>query len=206
MPNKHEQKYLGNFYNSEQNRNRIKGADTPIWLTVPVNYRFPQRIDEVAIDKRKGWQRKHINSLEINYSSAPYFSRYFPQIKKIIESEFIYLKDLNIALIMEIMSILGMEKKTAISSGLGELPEDPDERLISICAHFGADTYIAGAGGRNYMNLEKYEEAGIKVFFQEYEHPVYRQQYGGFLSHLSVVDLLFNCGPESLSIIKGENL
>ena len=56
------------------------------------------------------------------------------------------------------------------------------------------------------MKLEKYEEAGIKVIFQEYEHPVYRQQYGGFLSHMSTVDLLFNCGPESLSIIKGENL
>jgi len=192
--------------NEWQNRNRIKTASSPIWLTVPVNYRFPQKIEEVTIDSRGEWRRKHLNSMEINYSSAPYFRDYFVSIKKILEMEYIYLKDLNIALLVEIMSIIGVKKDTDKSSELGNFPDNPDDRLISICRHYGADTYLAGVGGKNYMNLEKYEKSGIDVIFQEYKHPVYRQQYEDFVSHLSIVDLLFNCGPDSLSILKGNNI
>lgn len=192
--------------NEWQNRNRIKTAVSPIWLTVPVNYRFPQIIENVTIDIRTDWRRKHLNSMENNYSSAPFFTAYFASIKKIIETEYIYLKDLNIALIMEIMSFIGIKKDTHKSSELKNFPDDPDERLISICRHFGADTYLAGAGGKDYMNLEKYEKSGVNVIFQEYKHPVYRQQYKGFVSNLSIVDLLFNCGSDSLSILKENNI
>ncbi|RMF93412.1 MAG: hypothetical protein D6734_10140 [Candidatus Schekmanbacteria bacterium] len=192
--------------NEWQNRNKIKTANSSMWLTVPVNYRFPQKIFEVTIDRKKHWKRKHLKALEINYSSAPYFMEYFPEIKKIIEKEFIYLKDLNIALIIKIMSFLGIKTKTLSSSEMDDLPDDADERLIGICKRIGANKYLAGAGGKDYMNFKKYEDSGIEVIFQEYKHPVYPQQYGSFLSHLSIVDLLFNCGKESYSILKGDKL
>jgi hypothetical protein len=83
-------------------------------------------------------------------------------------------------------------------------PEDPDERLIAITRHFGADAYLAGSGGYDYMDLEKYRESGVDVIFQEFRHPVYRQLHGNFEPFLSVIDLIFNHGKESLNIIRGK--
>jgi len=58
---------------------------------------------------------------------------------------------------------------------MGLFPDDPDERLIAITKHFGAETYLAGSGGHGYMDLEKYERNQVNVVFQEFHHPVYRQ-------------------------------
>jgi hypothetical protein len=52
------------------------------------------------------------------------------------------------------------------------------------------------------MDLERFAECGVQVVTQDFRHPVYPQCYGGFLSHLSVVDLIFNCGPDSAQIIR----
>ena len=52
------------------------------------------------------------------------------------------------------------------------------------------------------MELELFKKEGIQVFFQDYKHPQYNQLYGSFEPYLSVIDLLFNCGPDSLSILK----
>jgi hypothetical protein len=87
---------------------------------------------------------------------------------------------------------------------MGVFPENPDERLIAIARHFGADAYLAGSGGHDYMDLEKYREASVDVIFQEYQHPAYNQLYGDFEPFLSVIDLIFNHGKESLNIIRGK--
>ncbi len=78
--------------------------------------------------------------------------------------------------------------------------------LIDICKKTKADTYLTGQGGKLYMNMKRFEEANIKVIFQEFEHPTYPQLFkeAGFIPNLSVVDLLFNCGEKSLDIIRGE--
>ena len=96
------------------------------------------------------------------------------------------------------------EKKTTISSEL-MLREDPTDRLIDICKALGADTYLAGQGGANYMDATRFAENGLKVIMQEFKHPVYPQLFKDFKSHLSIVDLLFNCGPESMNVILGAN-
>jgi hypothetical protein len=86
---------------------------------------------------------------------------------------------------------------------MGNFPEDPDERLIAITKYFAADTYLAGSGGRDYMDMDKYDRNSIKVLFQDYRHPVYDQLFGDFLPYMSVIDLIFNHGDESLKILRG---
>jgi hypothetical protein len=54
------------------------------------------------------------------------------------------------------------------------------------------------------MDLDRYGKNNIKVLFQEYHHPVYEQRFGAFEPFMSVLDLLFNHGPESLRILRGE--
>ena len=190
--------------NEWQNRNRIKAADGPQWLTVPVTYRFPQRIAEVAVNNRERWQHKQRQGIVSNYRKAPFWDDLSPFIEEVLSPTWELLAPLNIFGVKELAAILGIETPLYVASELGEFPEDPDERLIAITKHFGADTYLAGSGGRDYMNLDRYAQSGIEVLFQEYHHPVYAQLFGAFEPYLSVVDLLFNHGKESLSILRGE--
>ena len=74
-------------------------------------------------------------------------------------------------------------------------------RLISICEQLGAETYLSGSRGRNYIQQEKFIDAGIKLEYHDYKHPVYKQQFDGFIPYLSIIDLLFNHGDNSLNII-----
>ena len=188
--------------NEWQNRNRIKTAQEWQWLTVPVAYRFPQRINQVEINLRTNWARKHLLAMRINYSKAPYFSDYFDPFEKILLEKWQGIAALNIRLVRALTELLRISTPLRLASELGHLPEGPDERLIAICQHMGAEVYLAGMGGKDYMNLEKFEKTGIEVVFQEFKHPVYPQLYGDFLPNLSVVDLLFNCGKQSLGIIR----
>ena len=75
-----------------------------------------------------------------------------------------------------------------------------------MCKQLNADAYIFGTLGKDYANIDEFNNARIKVVFQDYNHPTYNQLYGKFISHLSVVDLLFNCGPDSYKIIMSNNV
>ena len=99
--------------------------------------------------------------------------------------------------------MLGIATSLFVASELGELPHDADERLIAITEHFGADTYLAGSGGSQYMDLQKYANSGIKVIFQDYKHPEYNQLFQEFEPYMSVIDLVLNHGDKSLSILRG---
>jgi hypothetical protein len=188
--------------NEWQNRNRIKTAGGPQWLTVPVTYKFPQRINEVVINNRERWQHQQRQAILSNYRKAPCWDYVAAFLEEIFPPVWEYLAPLNIFVVKRLAEILGIATPLYAASELPAFPENPDERLIAIARHFGANTYLAGGGGRNYMDLDRYEKNGIKVLFQEYHHPVYEQRFGAFEPFMSVLDLLFNHGPDSLSILR----
>lgn len=198
--------YLDNVQykkNEWQNRNRIKTAQGWQWITVPVQYRFPQKINEVTITNRISWKKKHLMAFRTNYSKTPFFHEYFKSFEQIYAQEWEFLSELNICLIEHIRGIFNLKAKpTALASSLN-LSDDPTDRLIDICKSLGGDTYLSGKDGVKYMDLEQFTKRGIKVIIQNFDHPVYPQRFGDFKSHLSIMDLLFNCGPKSLERIKG---
>jgi hypothetical protein len=200
--------YLDNVQykkNEWQNRNRIKTAQNWQWITVPVCFRFPQRINEVEINTKQPWFKKHLQALVTNYSKAPYFEDYFSTFEACFCREWKWLFELNIFLIEHLRELLGLQQKQTLLASELSLSNDPTGRLVDICKSVGADTYLAGRDGANYMDLEQFEKNSINVVFQEFQHPVYPQLFNGFQSHLSLVDLLFNCGPQSLEIIRTAN-
>jgi hypothetical protein len=101
-----------------------------------------------------------------------------------------------------LVKALGISEKKLVKASKYESRDEPTERLVDICKHVGGDVYLSGKDGATYMNLDEFSKEGIKVIFQDYKHPNYSQLYGNFEPYMSVVDLLFNCGPESLSILK----
>jgi len=100
---------------------------------------------------------------------------------------------------------LGLGDKPAVLASTFDLSEDPTGRLIDICETLGADTYLAGRDGAKYMDLDQFKGRGLKVITQDFQHPRYAQRFGEFESHLSIVDLLFNCGPQSIEKILETN-
>lgn len=190
--------------NEWQNRNKIKTAQGWQWLTVPVRYKYPQLINEVKINATVKWQHQHRQSILSNYRKAPYYDYLEKILEEIFSSHWEMISQLNITVVQRLAALLGIDTPMYVASQIGDLPNDPDERLIAIAKYFGADTYMAGTGGSRYMDLKKYENNDQKVIFQEYKHPVYDQLFGKFEPYMSVVDLIFNHGHESLSILRGK--
>jgi hypothetical protein len=187
--------------NEWQNRNRIKGPGGWHWLTVPVRHRFPQRIAEVEVADPR-WRRKHRRSLEVAYRRTPHFETELVHLDNVYGRERNDLLSINVKTVRHLAQRFGIETPILTGSEL-DLDEDhADERLISLCRLLDADTYLAGAGGRDYMDMSRWRRAGIRVVFQEFHHPVYPQLHGPFVPGLSAVDLLFHCGPEGFNRVR----
>ncbi|MCD6265905.1 MAG: WbqC family protein [Deltaproteobacteria bacterium] len=189
--------------NEWQNRNKIKTAQGWQWLTVPVMYKYPQLINEVMINNKAHWQHKQRQAILSNYKKARYYNHLKEFFEDIFSSSWQFISELNIEVVKRLVRILGIDTPLYVASELGESPQDPDERLIAITKRFGADSYLAGMGGRAYMDLDKYNKGGVKVIFQNFTHPVYNQLFGDFEPFMSVIDLIFNHGDKSLMIIRG---
>jgi len=190
--------------NEWQNRNKIKTAKGWQWITVPVIHKFPQEIRQVEINNNIDWERQHLNSLTINYNKAPYFGDYIDFFETAYGKEWNYLLDLNIYIIENLVKMLGIKTKLVMSSKL-RLPGKATEHLVNICKDLKADTYLSGEGACAYLETEKFRKQGIEVIFQDFKHPHYNQLYcqeKGFIENLSIIDLLFNLGKDSISILR----
>lgn len=188
--------------NDWQNRNRIKTAQGWQWLTVPVHYRFPQKITEVTINNTVKWKKKHLQALISNYNRAPNFKQPLDIFERVYSENWESLSDLNIIIIKCLRTALGLDQRPTVNASDYDLAEDPTDRIIDICIALNADTYLSGQDGIKYMNMERFKQSGIRVVVQDFQHPVYPQVFEGFQSHMSVVDLLFNCGVKSLQKIE----
>jgi hypothetical protein len=187
--------------NGWRNRNRIKTPQGPHWLTVPVRAHLGDAVKGVKIDNKQKWTEKQIKTIEQFYAQAPFFQEYFPAIRNILSAEYESLIDLDVALIEKINSMLGLNRKILFSSKLKSQDGGKIGRLINICKEIGADAFYEGAAGANYIDDEEFAKNGIKIIYQDYKHPEYRQLYGKFEPYLSILDLLFNEGPDSLKIL-----
>ncbi len=189
--------------NSFINRNKIKTSQGELWLTVPVTFSFGQKILEVRINNNSDWRKKHLKTFELNYKKASFFEEIYEMIKNVYyEDDWLYLADLNIALILTISDYLGIKRKFIKASEL-EAEGKSTELLISIVKKLNGDVYLSGFGGAKYQEETAFEESGIKLLYYDFQHPIYKQLWGDFIPNLSVIDLLFNCGKDSVNMVRG---
>ena len=187
--------------NEWQNRNRIRTAQGWQYLTVPVLHEFPQRLDQVRINNQTDWRRKHVQALETHYGKAPHYGRYAPLFLELLARDWERLSLLNEAVLSALAGAFGITTPIVRASQF-EAREEQTGRLVDLCKAVGADCYLAGAGGRGYMNLEGFQAGGIAVEFQDFMSPEYAQVYRPFVAGLSAVDLLFNCGGEGFRYVR----
>lgn len=184
------------------NRNKIKTANGSVWLTIPVLLKGNSNkvIKDVQIDNRNDWRKKHWMSIYYAYKNSKYFDNYVTFIEDFYRQDWEYLAEASSFMLSTLLKIFNINTPIKMASALGAQGKKED-LILEICKLVQADEYLSGPDGRNYLTPALWQEKKIKVQFHDYQHPRYSQLHGEFLSHLSVIDLLFNCGPDSLSIL-----
>ena len=183
------------------NRNQILSKSGKIWLTVPLKRPvFKKNLNEIVISNENDWNLDHLNLIHDAYVNSKFFDMYWNSIKQILEKRWEKLIDLNMELIDYFISILDLETKTVYSSKLKK-SSNQSQRLLDICNYCNASCYISGVSGKEYLNEEIFRKSGIKVIYENFQHPIYTQLYKPFEQNLSILDLLFNEGDNSRKIL-----
>lgn len=188
------------------NRNRIKTNAGIIWLSVPVESKnhLEKKISNIKIIDN-GWNKKHFKSIDLAYKKAPYYSKYIDEIEDIlIGNKYEFLVDLNMATLNFGLNALNIDIPLIKASDYS-FEGVKSDLVLNMCKTLGANHYIFGSQGRNYANTESFFESGIVPHFQEYIHPQYNQINGDFEPYMSIIDLLFNVGPNSFEVIMTGN-
>lgn len=194
--------------NSFINRNKIKTANGPVWLTVPVKTQghFAKEIRQIE-PAGQVWREKHWLTIEMNYKKSKYWPQYSEALRELYKKEYDNIADLCYDQLILLLGWLNVKTKVIRSSELKPRQSKKMDLVLNILAEVKASSYISGALGRDYIDRKAFQDKNIKLYYQSYEHPGYTQLWGGeFLKYMSVIDLLFNEGDKSLEILMSGNI
>ena len=191
-----------------RNRNRLlNAAGQPEYLTVPVRADSEKRlIKDALIAESPDWPQKMMNKLKVWYAHAPYAKQYLPRLDDILKRKYSYLVDLNYEVMRLLTDAYGISTPTVRSSDAAVSATDKNQRLIDLCRRYGADVLYDGAAAANFIDLVRFQDAGIAVVFQDYVPQVYPQGPHPFVGHLSSLDALLWCGEGARGMLFGSPL
>jgi hypothetical protein len=191
--------------NDWRNRNLIKTPNGLQWLTIPVRFEtLNQKIFETKISSTS-WAKKHISTLQGNYSKAKYFKEYKDEIFSLYENQSDYLSEINASFIKAICKILNIKTHIIDSRDLN-LEGDKNLRLIDACKKLNATTYISGPAAKNYLKTDLFNQNNIQIEWMDYNgYKEYNQLYEPFYHYVTIFDLIFNNGYNSNKYMKFVN-
>jgi hypothetical protein len=195
-----------------RNRNQIKTAHGKQWLTIPVHSRGAQTqnipINQIRIAWDDPWNEIHLKAIQGSYSKAPHFAQYHSLLKSFYQRQDELLADFTIDFTIALARELGnTHTRFMRSSEFSGINGQKTDRLIQILKCVSATHYISGPSAQNYIETEKFEEAGISLEYMQYNYAEYPQLYPPFDPYVSVLDLLFMTGPEAPHyIFKGSHV
>jgi hypothetical protein len=197
-----------------RNRNKILTANGERWLSIPVQVKgkYFQSIEDTHVVE-EDWASQHWKTIVQSYSKAPYFS----ETKKIFEELYMNpaskkLSDINYSFIKAICKYLDIKTDIRWHREF-KLAEERNERLLGICKQAQADIYLSGPAAKSYMDLDLFEQNGVSVLFFQYDNfKFYPQLHDKDKIYLSIIDMIFNIGPETKSylgksrLVKGDQI
>ncbi|QQV01856.1 MULTISPECIES: WbqC family protein [Chryseobacterium] len=159
-----------------RNRTNIYGANGKLSLIIPINHNGSRILKDIEISYREDWQKLHWKSIKTAYQSSPYFEYYEDKLIKLYESRDKFLLDFNLKSIEIIQKILKTEKAYSLNNEYVKFPEE-----VNFRERFSA------------KNPSEYE---MDEYYQTFSDKM------GFLKDLSILDLICNKGPESVTYLK----
>jgi hypothetical protein len=189
-----------------RNRNRIKTANGPIWLTIPVSSRGnvvnKMPISQIDIAWDSSWNAKHWTTINQAYGRAPHFAALASMLEPFFSDRPLKLADFTIELTVALARRLGIKSRFVRSSKLG-VSGDRMDHLMAVLRTVGATHYISGPSARAYMDESRFDEAGISLEYMTYDYPEYKQLHPPYDGQVSVIDLMFMEGPRAPELIWG---
>lgn len=188
------------------NRNRIRSANGEVMLSVPVFSKGSATVlhKDVRINNDTNWAYKHWRTIELSYNKTRFFDLYAGQLKAIYDQEWIFLSDLNLAILRLIMTWLDI-KTPIIKASDYDFRGQKSDLVLDMCIKLNAEAYLFGSQGKDYADIASFLARGVAPLFQDYNHPVYTQARNEFSPFMSVIDLLFNYGEDSKNIVMSSN-
>lgn len=189
--------------NDWRNRNRIKTPHGLLWITIPIARRgLGQRIDE-ATPSDPRWAEKHWKTLVQFYARAPHFAEYRDGLEELYrEVAGERLSTINRRFLETICELLGIRTPFVDSVGY-DVEGRKSDRVVALCRAAGATAYLSGPSARDYVDEDAFREAGIELEYMDYgAYPEYPQLFPPFVHEVTVLDLLFNTGPDAPRYMK----
>lgn len=191
-----------------RNRNRIKTAQGPAWLTVPVHRRGVQQdgtpISAVRIDGARDWRAQHLRSLRHAYARAPHRDHLFDLLERALPPDADRLVDVTVPATQLLADALGVRPRRQLrSSELTGVHGMRTERLLSVLQAVGATTYVSGPSARAYLDVDLLARHDITTEWMVYDTTPYAQLHGAFDAHVSVLDLIAMTGPAAVDHVRG---
>ena len=185
------------------NRNRLKGPEGEIWITVPLKRkgRGPQKIRDLEIYEKERWKKKFLATLQHYYGHSLYFGPVTEEIRTAVGESGPRFLDMALALLRILKTHFGIGGDMALQSELG-IAGKGTPLLVSIASEIGTDEVVLPHGSEKAVEPSLFERAGIKLRFLRYDPPQYPQFWGNFLHNLSALDLLLCCGAEGRAVIE----
>lgn len=188
-----------------RNRNKIKTFNGVQWLTVPVEVKgkFLEKIKKIRVADHR-WAENHWKAIQMNYARAPHFKELAPWLEDFYQQaeKKVFLSEINHLFLTAICDYLGIQTKITWSSDY-VLAEGKTERLVELVKSAGGDYYLSGPAAKNYIVDEYFERAGIQLAYMDYSgYPEYPQLHGEFCHGVSILDLLFQEGPDAPQFMK----
>lgn len=186
-----------------RNNNQVKSSYGVGKIFVPVKKTYEETlINQVMISYNEKWEQRLLNQLNANYCKACFYDEVIEMIKSIILNNYERLIDLNYNLNNAILQYLGIKTQIHFSSSIPKTTYDKNFRLLEICRNFeNVNVFYDGKKAQNFIETGLFEQNGISVVFQDYQHKPYQQLWGDFVPYMSILDLLMNHGKDSLKYI-----
>jgi hypothetical protein len=192
--------------NGLQNRNQIKTAQGPLWLTLPVSQHLGQSIRETRLADARA-PVKHFKTLTANYARTAGFQRWKGELEAVFTQPGTSLCDLAIASTEWMLQKLGAVSRRVRASELAGLdPGLQASKLVAgICQLLGARGYLTGRGALEYMQPADFAAIRCEVQVQAWRPFEYPQLPVAepFVPDLSTLDLLLNCPDTAAGLIAG---
>jgi hypothetical protein len=189
-----------------QNRNRLCLHDEPIWLTVPVRHRGHLRtpISEILVDeKARRWQRQYLGRLENALRSAEHADVVIEPLALMVEEAPARLCELNVRILDWLTDLLDVGTPAKLASEFG-IEGRSSDLLARLSERVGADIYLSGPSGRQYLDPEPFRARSIAVEYFRFVHPGYERSGEPWVEGLSAIDLLAHAGIERARQIFGD--
>ncbi len=198
--------------NSYMARNRIidpRGDLKYLIITIDKKGYCEKKYSEINTVNNEAWRRKNLALLTEYYRKAPFHQEIIPYLSDFYQGYYETVCEWTVASILLIKNLLNIKTELVYQKNIVyDRSNKKSDMDMEICKSLNADTYLSGRGASlEYLNRERFAENGIKIVFQNFSHPIYPQiNTSTFVSGISILDMLFNCGIEESRCIFWENV